>query len=382
VFGQAKCLEKLSENMRSNQLLRNALKSYERISTIENVPEELVKLAYTALGENYHFLGELRRSTLSYEKLSQLLPFDYEVLMNVGISYLHLHAHVKAAPYFEKVLNIRPNDGWAKVHLGFVYYSVHQYEAAAKWLHEGIRTGDKGVDGPKFYFYLGDAYNRIGRHHESWKVYHLGAEKGIFLSAMQRSFYNAESKLRAQPWWTVEETGYEKDIRLLEYYWKTIRDEAVKVMNKEKNAFQLESESLTEKGDWKQLELYAQGQKLAAGCKYTPRTCEIIEQMKGATNNKRGQIKFSLMQPGTHIWAHTGPTNCRLRVHLGLIIPKNVHIRVGEDTRTWKNGKALVFDDSFEHEVWHNGSEARLIMIIDFYHPDLPKWEIKTLTPM
>lgn len=39
------------------------------------------------------------------------------------------------------------------------------------------------------------------------------------------------------------------------------------------------------------------------------------------------------MQPGTHIWAHTGPTNCRLRVHLGLIIPKNVHIRVGEDTR-------------------------------------------------
>ena len=28
------------------------------------------------------------------------------------------------------------------------------------------------------------------------------------------------------------------------------------------------------------------------------------------------------MAPGTHVWAHTGPTNCRLRMHLGLVIPK------------------------------------------------------------
>jgi len=49
---------------------------------------------------------------------------------------------------------------------------------------------------------------------KAWKLYHQGAEKNLFLSAAQRSTENAESKLRAQPWWRVEETGYEKEIRL------------------------------------------------------------------------------------------------------------------------------------------------------------------------
>lgn len=39
------------------------------------------------------------------------------------------------------------------------------------------------------------------------------------------------------------------------------------------------------------------------------------------------------MQPGTHVFAHTGPTNCRLRAHLGLVIPKGPRIRVGNDTK-------------------------------------------------
>ena len=45
------------------------------------------------------------------------------------------------------------------------------------------------------------------------------------------------------------------------------------------------------------------------------------------------QIKYSVMHPGTHVWPHTGPTNCRLRLHLGLVIPNNVAIRVGRETK-------------------------------------------------
>lgn len=46
------------------------------------------------------------------------------------------------------------------------------------------------------------------------------------------------------------------------------------------------------------------------------------------------QIKFSVMQPGTHVWPHTGPTNCRLRMHLGLVIPKHgCRIRCTDQTR-------------------------------------------------
>ena len=39
------------------------------------------------------------------------------------------------------------------------------------------------------------------------------------------------------------------------------------------------------------------------------------------------------MHPGTHVFPHCGPSNCRLRMHLGLIIPRKVRIRVGNDTK-------------------------------------------------
>lgn len=34
-----------------------------------------------------------------------------------------------------------------------------------------------------------------------------------------------------------------------------------------------------------------------------------------------------------------------------------------------------MFDDSFEHEVWHNGSGTRLVLIVDVWHPDLTRAE-------
>lgn len=45
------------------------------------------------------------------------------------------------------------------------------------------------------------------------------------------------------------------------------------------------------------------------------------------------QVKFSIMEPNSHVWPHCGPTNCRLRAHLGLVIPEGVKIRVGNKTR-------------------------------------------------
>ena len=38
-----------------------------------------------------------------------------------------------------------------------------------------------------------------------------------------------------------------------------------------------------------------------------------------------------------------------------------------------------MFDDSFEHEAWHEGEETRLILIVDFWHTDLTPLELKFL---
>jgi hypothetical protein len=43
-------------------------------------------------------------------------------------------------------------------------------------------------------------------------------------------------------------------------------------------------------------------------------------------------------------------------------------------------GKGLLFEDSFEHEVWNRGTQRRAILIVDFWHPDLTDVEIDALT--
>jgi len=44
---------------------------------------------------------------------------------------------------------------------------------------------------------------------------------------------------------------------------------------------------------------------------------------------------------------------------------------VGNRTRGWAEGRTLAFDDSFEHEVWHRGSQPRIALIVDVWHPDM-----------
>ena len=40
----------------------------------------------------------------------------------------------------------------------------------------------------------------------------------------------------------------------------------------------------------------------------------------------------------------------------------------------------LVFDDSFEHEVIHESEGQRIVLIIDFHHPDMSQVNTKTLS--
>lgn len=143
-----------------------------------------------------------------------------------------------------------------------------------------------------------------------------------------------------------------------------------------------EDENLREKGDWKQFVMFMQGRKFEENCKKASFTCKLIDQVIPAKTCSRGQVKFSIMQPNTHVYPHCGPTNCRLRAHLGLKVSHGARIRVVNETKEWIEGKFIIFDDSFEHEVWHNGDDYRLVLIIDLWHPDLSEMQKRWLTPI
>jgi Aspartyl/Asparaginyl beta-hydroxylase len=100
---------------------------------------------------------------------------------------------------------------------------------------------------------------------------------------------------------------------------------------------------------------------------------------------------FSTLSGKSKIQAHTAPMNLRLRLHVPLIVPSNTAngsdrpvcgIRVGPFVREWKEGSVMVLDDAYNHEVWNDTDEARVILLVDIWHPDIPAVEKKAIVDL
>ncbi|XP_059580034.1 aspartyl/asparaginyl beta-hydroxylase isoform X4 [Alligator mississippiensis] len=377
-YGKAQSEDDLAEKMRSNEILQKAISTYEEVASLPNAPTDLIKLSLKRQADRQQFLGRMRGSLITLQKLVDLFPNDTSLKNDLGVGYLLIGDNSNAKKVYEEVLILAPDDGFAKVHYGFILKAENKIAESIPYLKEGLESGDPGTDDGRFYFHLGDALQRVGNK-EAYKWYELGYQRGHFASVWQRSLYNVKG-LKAQPWWTAKETGYAELVKSLERNWKLIRDEGLAVMDKRKSLFLPEDENLREKGDWSQFTLWQQGRKNENACKGVPKTCALLEKYPESTGCRRGQIKYSIMHPGTHVWPHTGPTNCRLRMHLGLVIPKEgCKIRCAQENRTWEEGKVLIFDDSFEHEVWQDAEDYRLIFIVDVWHPELTPQQRRTL---
>jgi Aspartyl/Asparaginyl beta-hydroxylase len=101
---------------------------------------------------------------------------------------------------------------------------------------------------------------------------------------------------------------------------------------------------------------------------------------------------FSKLSAKSTIQPHTSPINFRLRIHLPLIVPSpesssaatvpQIGIRVGPSTQAWVPNQAMVLDDSYDHEVWNQSEEERVILLVDIWHPDVRTQERKELREM
>jgi ornithine lipid ester-linked acyl 2-hydroxylase len=124
---------------------------------------------------------------------------------------------------------------------------------------------------------------------------------------------------------------------------------------------------ITDDDRWKTFFLYGYGFKTRLGSEMCPRTTALMEQIPGMST-----AMFSILSPGKHILAHRGPYKGVLRYHLGLIVPEDAkacRIRVGEDVRHWEEGRSLIFDDTFDHEVWNDTDETRVVLFVDVLRP-------------
>ncbi|XP_052565669.1 aspartyl/asparaginyl beta-hydroxylase-like isoform X8 [Culex pipiens pallens] len=382
MIGKARALDLMAEQQQSNPILEEAIAAFQEVLSLGSAVDNGVFLmAAERYIDRVRFRGQYMRAVPVQQELVRRFDAEPKFRNQLAVTYLMANRMAEAKVVLHETLMRWIDDGFALVHYGFVLKNHDKdMEQAAQFLQEGIDTGHPGTQDGRFYFHLGDALQRLGRQQEALKVYENGSKKKLFLSKYQRSLYNIDS-LKSRPFWTVEQTTYSSSLQLIASQWNAIRDEGMRLLNAEGN-FKDEAENLRDTGDWKQFELFARGNRIANNCAKAPITCKLVEQFTAARTCKRGQVKFSVMHPGTHVWPHCGPTNCRIRAHLGLKVPSGTYLRVAEQTRSWESGQWLIFDDSFEHEVWHNGTGTRLVLIVDFWHPELTETQRKSLSPI
>ena len=156
------------------------------------------------------------------------------------------------------------------------------------------------------------------------------------------------------PWHDAAKFPFTK---VLEDNWKEIRAELDVLEAKQFENWPVEIYD----GQWDVFGLYSVGNKVEENCALCPVTTRVIEQIP-----RLSTAAFSALEPGTHIRPHVGWSPTVLRCHLGLKIPENCSIRVGQETRIWEEGKCIVFDDMFEHEAWNNAGTVRVVLLLDF----------------
>jgi aspartate beta-hydroxylase len=129
-------------------------------------------------------------------------------------------------------------------------------------------------------------------------------------------------------------------------------------------------------GDWNVFYLFLHNMDFAANRALCPTTVSLLESI----GDQYDHAFFSALAPSTHIKRHHGPTNKKLRCHLPLVVPPACRLRVGDETIEVEEGKCFVFDDSFEHEAWNDDPRhARIVLIVDVWHPELSAAEKKFL---
>lgn len=113
---------------------------------------------------------------------------------------------------------------------------------------------------------------------------------------------------------------------------------------------------------WKVFSFLFFSMRIPSNAALCPHTAKIVYSIPEIIS-----CDFSYLSPHTHIMPHKGYSRMILRCHLPLIVPKgsDCGIRVGSETRRWKEGELMVFDDSFEHEAWNNSNEERVVLMFD-----------------
>jgi beta-hydroxylase len=185
-------------------------------------------------------------------------------------------------------------------------------------------------------------------------------------------FMHVFSRVPSKPYLELD---YWKELEPLQQNWQIIRAEAEQLlaMQKIKAAEENNDAGFNSffKSGWKRFYL----KWYDAGHPSAERLCpQTVALLRGIPTIKAAM--FAELPPGAKLNPHRDPFAGSIRYHLGLMTPNDdrCFIEVDGERHSWRDGKAVMFDETYIH--WAvNGSETdRVILFCDVERPMRFRW--------
>jgi beta-hydroxylase len=160
------------------------------------------------------------------------------------------------------------------------------------------------------------------------------------------------------------------ELEPLRQNWQTIRDEALRLFDEGyiRSAAKYNDLGFNSffKSGWKRFYLKWYDDFLPSGRDLCPRTTELLKNIPSVH-----AAMFALLPPGARLPSHRDPFAGSLRYHLGLRTPNSeqCHISVDGELYYWKDGEAVMFDETYIHRAENQTDVQRLILFCDVERP-------------
>ncbi|HEX7112168.1 MAG TPA: aspartyl/asparaginyl beta-hydroxylase domain-containing protein, partial [Mizugakiibacter sp.] len=373
--------------------------AYARIAEAD--PTHVEALAYLGM----RALAEHRfaQAVALYQRVLALQPEDLPALLQLGTALVALERFDEAQQALTKAVAIQPEFFLARLRLGQAleargdthgalvqyYRAIVTAQNHGRWLsdattHPSVRDAVKramafaarerqrlfdGVIAPLRERYGRDELTRVER---CLRIY-LQLEAPAYPDPRQQPKFLYFPDLPTQPYFPTELFPW---IEGFETETAAIRAEMLQVLATD-SGFEpflgyhspeaLRDLLHNERGTpaWNAFFFYRHGQPFEENRARCPHTAAVLDSLPLARIRDHGpEICFSVLTAGSHILPHRGVTNTRAVVHLPLVVPGNCALVAGGEAHYWQEGRAMAFDDTFEHEAWNRSDATRVIVLM------------------
>jgi beta-hydroxylase len=160
------------------------------------------------------------------------------------------------------------------------------------------------------------------------------------------------------------------DLKPLGDNWQTIREEALALYDQDRIRRSEKFDDLAFnsffKSGWKRFYLKWYGEQHASANALCPKTVALLGNIPTVK-----AAMFALLPPGARLGRHRDPFAGSLRYHLGLVTPNSDACRIYVDGQmySWRDGEAVLFDETYIHHAANDSDVNRIILFCDVERP-------------